>query len=213
MEALFAQAVEQLGRVDVLFNNAGREYLDPTASRAFAVADHQICHVYVRHPSDLPRVREVFAQQLGIEQILDQEGKRAAGLDHPRSGELVLVAQADSWFSYYWWQDDARAPDYARTVNIHAKPGYDPCELFIDPAIRFPRLKLATTLAKKALGMRYLMDVIPLDASLVKGSHGCITDSPDDGPLLMTTEPALLTSDRIAATEVHDLLLRHIFAE
>lgn len=191
----------------------GREYLDPTASRAFAVADHQICHVYVRHPSDLPRVREVFAQQPGIEQILDQEGKRAAGLDHPRSGELVLVAQADSWFSYYWWQDDARAPDYARTVNIHAKPGYDPCELFIDPAIRFPRLKLATTLAKKALGMRYLMDVIPLDASLVKGSHGRITDSPDDGPLLMTTEPALLTSDRIAATEVHDLLLRHIFAE
>ena len=80
-------------------------------------------------------------------------GSGQCGLDHERSGELVLVAAADSWFTYYWWQDDARAPDYARTVNIHAKPGYDPCELFIDPAIAFPKAKIGWTLAKKVLGL------------------------------------------------------------
>jgi predicted AlkP superfamily pyrophosphatase or phosphodiesterase len=191
----------------------GRETLDPMSSRAFAVADHQICHLYVRHPRDLPKVRELFAGVAGVEQVLDQDGKRAAGLDHDRSGELVLVAAADSWFTYYWWLDDDRAPDYARSVNIHAKPGYDPCELFIDPAIAFPKLKIASVLARKMLGFRYLMDVIPLDASLVKGSHGRIPDDPADGPILMTTAPQLIDADRVPAVGVHDLLLRHIDSE
>jgi len=97
-------------------------------------------------------------------------------------------------------------------VNIHAKPGYDPCELFIDPAIAFPKLKIASILARKALGFRYLMDAIPLDASLVKGSHGRITDHSADGPLFMTSAPQLLEKDAIQATEVHDLLLRHVFS-
>ena len=189
----------------------GREYLDPGTSRAFAVADHQVCHVYVRDRGDLPRVRALFAQQPGVEQVLDEAGKRAHGLDHERSGELVLVAAADSWFTYYWWLDDNLAPDYARTVNIHAKPGYDPCELFLDPGIRLPKLKIAWTLAKKLLGFRYLMDVIPLDATLVKGSHGRVTDDPADGPLLMSTVPELLDCDAVDAVEVHDLILRHVF--
>ena len=191
----------------------GREYLDPAASRAFAVVDHQICHVYVRDPVDLARVQELFAGVAGVERVLDGEGKRAAGLDHERSGELVLVADAQSWFTYYWWLDDARAPDYARTVNIHAKPGYDPCELFLDPTIAFPKLKIAATLAKKLLGFRYLMEVIPLDATLVRGSHGRVTDRPEDGPLLMTTASGLLSDDGFDAGEVHDLLLRHLFDE
>jgi hypothetical protein len=144
--------------------------------------------------------------------VLDDAGKRAHGLDHERSGELVLLAAADSWFTYYWWRDDSMAPDYARTVNIHAKPGYDPCELFLDPAIAFPRLKIATTLARKLLGFRYLMEVIPLDATLVKGSHGRLTDDDADGPLLMSNAPQLLGKDVIAATDVHDLLLRHVFS-
>lgn len=189
----------------------GREYLDPGSSRAFAVADHQLCHVYVREPADVPRVRALFAALPGVEQLWDEAGKRAHGLDHERAGELVLVAAADSWFTYYWWLDDARAPDYARTVNIHAKPGYDPCELFMDPAIPLPKLKIAWTLAKKMLGMRYLMDVIPLDATLVKGSHGRVTDRAADGPLLMSTAPELLQADSIPASGVHDLLLRHLF--
>jgi predicted AlkP superfamily pyrophosphatase or phosphodiesterase len=190
----------------------GREYLDTCTSRAFAVADHQVAHIYVRDPRDVGAVRELLGSVAGVEQMLEGKGKEESGLDHERSGELVLVAAADSWFTYYWWLDDSRAPDYARTVNIHAKPGYDPCELFLDPVIRFPRLKIAGTLARKMLGFRYLMDVIPLDASLVKGSHGRITDDPAAGPLFMTSEPRLLDSDTVTATEVYHLLLRHIFA-
>lgn len=195
-----------------LKTDLGREYLDPGSSRAFAVSDHQICHVYVRDRQDLPRVRAVFAGVPGIERVLEDEGKREFGLDHPRSGDLVLIASADSWFTYYWWLDDDRAPDYARTVNIHAKPGYDPCELFLDPAIRLPKLKIAGTLARKLLGFRYLMDVIPLDASLVKGSHGRVTDAPEAGPLLMTSAPELLDADAIDATDVYGLIMNHVFS-
>jgi hypothetical protein len=98
-------------------------------------------------------------------------------------------------------------------VNIHAKPGYDPCELFLDPAIRFPRLKIASILARKMLGFRYLMDVIPLDATLVKGSHGRVSVDPDEGPLLMSSAPQLLDGGAIQAADVHDLLLRHVFSD
>jgi predicted AlkP superfamily pyrophosphatase or phosphodiesterase len=196
-----------------LKTDLGKEYLDPCSSRAFAVADHQIAHVYLRDKKDLPAVNAVFSGIPGIEQVLDDEGKRAHGLDHERSGELVLIASANSWFTYYWWQDDDKAPDYARTVNIHAKPGYDPCELFLDPAIALPKAKIALTLAKKILGFRYLMDVIPLNATLVKGSHGRITDDDAAGPLFMTNEPKLLGQDSIAAREVYDLLLAHLFRD
>jgi predicted AlkP superfamily pyrophosphatase or phosphodiesterase len=188
-----------------------REYLDPGTSRAFAVADHQICHVYVRDTQDLAAVHSLFREVPGVESVLDEQGKRAYGLNHERSGDLVLVAEANSWFTYYWWLDDDRAPDYARTVNIHAKPGYDPCELFLDPAIRLPKLKLATILAKKKLGFRYLLEVVPLDATLVKGSHGRITDDMNDGPLLMSSSPHYFENDSIVATDVCNLVLRHVF--
>ncbi|UFS69563.1 alkaline phosphatase family protein [Geomonas sp. RF6] len=191
----------------------GREYLDPGTSRAFAVVDHQVAHIYVRDRKDLPEVRELLAATPGVERVLDESGKRDCGMHHERSGELLIVADRGSWFTYYWWHDDARAPDYARTVNIHAKPGYDPCELFIDPAIRFPRLKIGWTLAKKVCGFRYLMDVIPLDASLVKGSHGRIPATPGAGPLFMTSEPRFLESGAVKATDVYHLLLRHLTEE
>jgi len=189
----------------------GREYLDCGASRAFAVADHQLAHIYVRNREDIPAVRDLLRSLPGVEQVLDQEGKRAYGLDHERSGDLVLIADAGSWFTYYFWLDDAKAPDYARTVNIHAKPGYDPCELFLDPALSLPKLKIAWTLAKKACGFRYLMDVIPLDATLVRGSHGRVTDDPAAGPLFMTSEPKFLESDSLQATDVYHQLLQHLF--
>jgi len=144
---------------------------------------------------------------------LDEEGKRAYGLDHPRSGDLVLISEKDAWFTYYYWEDDSRAPDFARTVNIHAKPGYDPCELFLDPAISFPKLKIAWSLLKKKLGFRYLLEVIPLDATLVRGSHGRVTDRPEDGPIFMTTEQGLLTQERIRAEDVYELILAHVFRE
>ncbi len=121
-----------------------------------------------------------------------------------------MIAKPHAWFTYYYWLDDDRAPDFARTVDIHRKPGYDPVELFLDPEIKRPKLKVAGTLLKKYLGFRYLMDVIPLDASLVRGSHGAPATSPNKGPLLMTERTDLLEDDRIEVTRVCELILRHL---
>jgi predicted AlkP superfamily pyrophosphatase or phosphodiesterase len=189
----------------------GGELLDPGASQAFAVADHQIAHVYVRDADRIASVKGLLEKLPGVEQVLDAESKPRFGLDHPRSGELVAIAHADSWFTYYHWIDDDRAPDYARTVEIHRKPGYDPVELFLDPAIRNPKLAVGWRLAKRKLGFRSLMDVIPLDASLVKGSHGRITYAPDDGPALISSDAELLPDRSLAATEVRNLILAHVF--
>ncbi|MEU6172019.1 nucleotide pyrophosphatase/phosphodiesterase family protein [Streptantibioticus parmotrematis] len=185
----------------------GMEYLDPWTSRAFAVADHQVAHVYVRSPDDVPRVRSLLAGLPGVERVLDGEGKRAHGLDHERSGELVAVADARSWFTYYYWLDDDRAPDFARTVEIHRKPGYDPAELFFDPADPLARARAAGALLRKRLGLRYRMDVVPLDPSVVRGSHGRLTEDPQDGPVLLCSDAGAAT-DRMAATQVKALLLR-----
>ena len=165
----------------------GTDTLDAGASEAFAVADHQIAHVYVKNAARIGDVATLLRSVPGIDLVLDRNGQRGLGLDHERSGELVAISARDRWFTYYFWRDDSKAPDYARTVDIHRKPGYDPAELFVDPALAAPKLTVAATLAKKALGFRYLMNVIPLDASLVKGSHGRITESVDDGPLLISS--------------------------
>jgi len=189
----------------------GREQLDAGASQAFAVADHQAAHVYVARPELVPEVAALLRALPGVERVLDAQGKRAAGLDHPRAGELVAVSEAHSWFTYYHFLDDDRAPDYARTVDIHRKPGYDPAELFVDPRLRAAKLRIGLRLAQKVLGMRYLMDVIPLDATLVRGSHGRPTDRPDDGPVFITSVPELLGEGSVAATDVKALLLDHVF--
>ncbi|GAA0477392.1 nucleotide pyrophosphatase/phosphodiesterase family protein [Streptomyces olivaceiscleroticus] len=185
----------------------GMEYLDPTASRAFAVADHQIAHVYVRRPEDLDATRDALADLPGIAELLDDAGKKQHGLDHPRAGELVAVAEPDAWFTYYYWLDDARAPDFARLVEIHRKPGYDPAELFMDPRDPYVRLRAATALARKKTGMRYRMAVVPLDPEPVRGSHGRIPDHEDDGPVLICSTAGTLTTP-LDATEVKSLLLK-----
>ncbi len=190
----------------------GREQLDPGASEAFAVADHQVAHVYVKRPEAVADVRALLEALPGVERVLDAAGKRDHALDHPRSGELVAISRADSWFTYYHWLDDDRAPDFARTVDIHRKPGYDPVELFLDPAIRNPKLAIGWRLAKRKLGARSLMDVIPLDADLVRGSHGRVTDDPADGPVLISSDASLLPVGPVAATAVKDMILAHVFA-
>ena len=190
----------------------GKEILIPGASQAFAVADHQIAHIHVNDRSCLPQVQEILANTPGIDRVLDSAGKKEFGLDHERSGELVAIAKSDAWFTYYYWLDDQCAPDFARTVDIHRKPGYDPVELFIDPELKFPLGKIAATLLKKKLGFRYLMDVIPLDANLVKGSHGHITDSVEQSPLFMTKQSDLLRKQKVAAIEVFDLILSHLMS-
>jgi len=183
------RVLREAGLLAVRYSPATGEGLDPFASRAFAVVDHQLAHVYVKDPGDLARVRAALERLEGVAEVLDEAGKRAAGLAHPRSGELVCVARRGAWFAYPYWLDDSRAPDFARTVDIHRKPGYDPCELFVDPALRFPALRVARRLAQKKLGMRYLMDVIPLDASLVRGSHGRLPDDARDGPVFLASVP------------------------
>jgi len=188
----------------------GRELLDPGASKAFAVADHQVAHVYVNDPELLAKVRGLLEVTSGIEQVLDEAGKQAHQIDHQRSGEFVVIAKPDTWFSYYYWLDDQKAPDFARTVDIHRKPGYDPAELFIDPAIALPKLRVGSHLLKKRLSIRSLLEVIPLDASLVKGSHGRRPESPLHGPLCIVSDASLLATDSIDASQICDLMLRHL---
>ena len=189
----------------------GRELLDPGASRAVAVADHQIAHVYVNDPAAIDATRAALAGLPGVERVLDQTGKRELGLDHPRSGDLVLISDADAWFTYDYWRNDARAPDFARTVDIHRKPGYDPRELFLNPRLRAPRVRIAGKLLRKKLGFRTLLDVIPLDTSLVRGSHGRVTDDPAAGPLLITPDADLIPGDPLHAADVRDVILRAVF--
>lgn len=189
----------------------GGELLDPVASSAFAVADHQIAHVYVRRPDLVAPVRRVLSGIPGVAEVLDAAGRRAHGLDHARAGELVAVAEPRAWFTYYYWLDETRAPDFARTVEIHRKPGYDPVELFVDPRLRVPKLAIGARLLKRKLGLRALMDVIPLDAALVKGSHGRLPERAEDGPLIISSEPARLPDRPVAATDVKTLILDHVF--
>jgi predicted AlkP superfamily pyrophosphatase or phosphodiesterase len=183
------------------------QLLDAGACRAFAVADHQCAHVLVRDAADLEPVRTLLAKVPGVARVLDRAQQRERGIDHERSGELVCVAAPGAWFAYHYWLDERRRPDFAPTVDIHRKPGYDPAELFVDPKLVFPRLRVARNLAKKLLGFRYLMDVIPTDPSLVRGTHGRLYDDDDAGPVFLCSDRAL-ARDRVAATDVKELCLR-----
>jgi predicted AlkP superfamily pyrophosphatase or phosphodiesterase len=204
------RALREAGWLSVR-DELGTDSLDAGASAAFAVSDHQVAHVYVRDANRVPAVKQLLEQIPGVEMVLDRGAQAAFGLDHERSGELVAVSAADAWFTYYFWLDDRRAPDYARTVDIHRKPGYDPVELFLDPALPLPKVRVAATLAKKKLGFRYLMNVISLDASLVRGSHGRIPASLDDGPVLISSEVHAVAGP-IQPTAVRDVILSHVFS-
>lgn len=189
-----------------------REQFDAGASDAFAVADHQLAHVYINNPDCLEQTRTLLQNLDGVEHVLDEAGKKQWGLDHQRSGELVAISHADRWFSYYYWLDDERAPDYAKTVDIHRKPGYDPVELFVDPEIKMPLAAIASRVARKKMGFRTLLDVISLkDTKLVKGAHGRPTDDPQHGPVLISSTAEHLPSGDIHSTDFKDLVLRHIF--
>lgn len=190
------------------------EMLDAGASRAFAVADHQIAHVYVKDKARIGEVASLFEKHHGQRQVLAGDAIKKAGLDHPRSGDVILMAEPDSWYTYYYWEDDAKAPDFARCVDIHRKPGYDPAELFLDPTRRAIKLKMAWTLLKKSLGFRYYMDVIPLMPELVRGSHGTPASDPAEGPLAISDHSAEgLTREvgtRLPITAVRDLIRTHV---
>nr|WP_042185301.1 nucleotide pyrophosphatase/phosphodiesterase family protein [Kibdelosporangium sp. MJ126-NF4]CEL16685.1 FIG01125970: hypothetical protein [Kibdelosporangium sp. MJ126-NF4]CTQ88964.1 FIG01125970: hypothetical protein [Kibdelosporangium sp. MJ126-NF4] len=190
-----------------VYTQDGMEYLDPWVSRAFAVADHQVAHVYVQDNGDLARVKDVLERQPGVDMVLDRVEQARYQLDHPRAGDLVVVAEPDAWFTYYYWLDDDRAPDFARGVEIHRKPGYDPAELFFNPADPLVKAKAGLNLLKKKAGLRYAMNVVPLDGKLVRGSHGRLPDSPQDGPVLLCSDSRDPGREKLSATDVHSLLL------
>lgn len=189
-----------------VYEQDGMEYLDPWTSRAFAVADHQVAHVYVRDRRMTGEVKSLLEGVHGIDAVLDAEGKRAYGVDHPRSGELVAVAERDAWFTYYYWIEDERPPDFARTVEIHRKPGYDPAELFMDPKDPLVKLRAGLALAKKALGFRYVMNVVPLDPSPVRGSHGRLPEDEAEGPVVLCSEPRAERGE-VSVLRVKEMLL------
>ena len=190
----------------------GLETLDCGGSRAFAVADHQVAHIYLNDPTIEAQVRDALEAEPGVERVLDHAAQKEMGLRHRRAGDLIAIAKPRSWFTYYHWLDDALAPDFARTIDIHRKAGYDPAELFLDPKIRAPKLRIAAFLLRKKLGLRGLLNVIPLDATLVRGSHGRIPENESDWPLLLlekgnaTNPPGKI----LGAIDVHHELLHYI---
>lgn len=188
----------------------GLELLDAGASRAFAVADHQIAHVYVQGGLPLAEVRACLAALPGVARVAEASEfgwtpENAAG---QRAGDLIVLAEPDAWFTYAYWLDENRAPDFARTIDIHRKPGYDPCELHLDPNLRFPKLKMLSFLARKKLGLRGLLEVIPLDSTLVKGSHGLVTSDPLDQPVYLGAGAGGVARDTDVASVLEGLLCR-----
>ena len=192
----------------------GLELLDAGNSRAFAVADHQVAHIYVNDPTILNEVRAALEATDGVARVLDGEGKREFGIAHPRAGELIALADEDAWFTYYYWLDDDLAPDFARCVDIHRKSGYDPVELFTDPALSSLALKakIGWRLLQKKLGFRMLLDVIPLDASLVKGSHGVRPRDQRNWPVLISAKPQAAGEMPMISTGVHGFLQKLILS-
>ena len=187
------------------------ELLEPGASRAFAACSHQVAHVYVADPGDVGAVRELLESTPGVERVLGDVGKREIGLDHCRSGELVAVADANSWFAYPYWLDVREAPDFAQCVAIHDKPGHDPVEMFLREGPMNGKLRVFWRLFQKMLGIRAPFDVVSLDATRIRGSHGRLPERNEDHPVLMTTWGDDPTS--IAMIDVKTLLLNRLFQQ
>ncbi|WP_350287015.1 nucleotide pyrophosphatase/phosphodiesterase family protein [uncultured Croceitalea sp.] len=188
----------------------GLELLDAGASKAFAVADHQVCHIYVKDKSELETIKSLIANVNGVEQVFQKTELNQVHLNHERSGDLIAIADKNSWFTYYFWNDDKKAPDFARMVDIHKKPGYDPVEMFTDPKDKMVMLKVIWKLLKKKLGFRTVLDIIPLDARLIKGSHGRIPESVKDYPILISNNNSYQEEKEIEAIEVFHILEQHI---
>jgi predicted AlkP superfamily pyrophosphatase or phosphodiesterase len=182
------------------------ELLDAGASEAFAVCDHQVAHVYLRDGRRVDEVRALLAKAPGVELALAGPDRAAAGLDHPRAGEIVLVSETNRWFAYPYWRP-GREPDFARTVDIHRKPGYDPCELFVDPSRPLLRTRIAAKLLARKLGMRAVLDPVPLDPALVRGSHGRVRQPLGLEPVLFGDGLERLDGGPLPMAAVRDAIL------
>ena len=188
----------------------GLELLDAGESDAFAVADHQIAHIYCKNPSSIEKLVKLLQSVEGVEKVLFGEDLKKYHIDHERCGDIVVVADKDSWFTYYFWLDDAKAPDYARMVDIHKKPGYDPVEMLTDPKDKLVMAKVVGKLLKKKLGFRTVMNIIPIDATLIKGSHGRLTEDKEDYPIFISNRVSSENENVINAIQVRDLIEDHL---
>lgn len=201
---LINRALRAAGLLEVRQGPFG-EQLDLFASRAFAVCDHQLAHVYIASSADLPLIREQLQALAGVARVFVGEEREQIHLNHVRSGEIIVTAEPDAWFAYPFWLDDRFAPDYARAVAIHHKPGFDPCELFFDPKLTFPMLHVARRIIQKKLGFRMTLDVVPLDPTIVRGSHGLAATDPLDRPILIGHGKC--PGPTVPMTAVRDLIL------
>jgi len=188
----------------------GLELLDAGASDAFAVADHQIAHVYCKNSTNIERVAKLMKSIDGVEKVLYGEDLETYHIEHERCGDIVVVADKDSWFTYYFWLDDTKAPDYARMVDIHKKPGYDPVEMLTDPKDKLVMAKVVGKLLKKKMGFRTVMNIIPIDATLIKGSHGRLTEDVEDFPVFISNRVMGGNDQKISAIQVRDLIEDHL---
>jgi predicted AlkP superfamily pyrophosphatase or phosphodiesterase len=195
-------------------NERGLELLDAGICDAFAMADHQIAHIYVNDLGKIEEIKKILKKYPEIDLVLDKNEQSKFNLNHERSGDLVAVAKKEFWFSYYYWDDDKKAPDFARMVDIHNKPGYDPVELFTDPEKKFMLGRIGWKLLRKKLGFRTLLNVIPLNANLVKGSHGAVNISEEYYPLLVRDKANAengKVDEYLEPTAICNLILDHIF--
>jgi predicted AlkP superfamily pyrophosphatase or phosphodiesterase len=192
-------------------NERGLELLDAGLSHAFAMADHQIAHIYINDIDKIEEVRKILEECPEIDLVLDKNEQVKFNIDHERSGELLAVAKKEYWFSYYFWNDDKKAPDFARMVDIHNKPGYDPVELFTDPEKKFMIGRIGWKLLRKKLGFRTLLDVIPLNPNLVKGSHGAVNIGEEYYPLLITKKENNRSDDYIEPNQICKTILDEVF--
>ncbi|MEL6712549.1 MAG: alkaline phosphatase family protein, partial [Planctomycetota bacterium] len=186
------------------------DVLDPFGSAAFALADHQVAHVYTKDDAARERALEVLSGLDGVADLLHGDTRAAAGLDHANAGDVVALSEPDAWFTYTYWEGREAEPDFARTVDIHRKPGYDPLEMLVNPELKVPMLRVARRVAQKKLGFRYLMDVVAMDPTLIKGSHGLAPADPLDGPVWISSE-AGDGEDPIEMTSVKERVLDLIF--
>ncbi len=179
--------LREAGLLSLDVDDEGREQLNVATSKAWAMVDHQFAHVFVKDAADITRVAEALQADPAVERVFVGSERASVGLDHPRSGEVVLLAKPNAWFAYYWWLDDAKAPSYARTVDIHRKPGYDPVELYIEMPAK----------------------AIPLDATLVKGSHGYPADDVQRHGVLISSDASVLPSGAVRDVDVAAIVLTH----
>jgi hypothetical protein len=181
------RVLRQAGLLTVRQEDDG-EHLDLAASRAWALVDHQFSHVFIADGDRnlVGRVADIFRGEPGIAEVLVGDDLVRHGLNHPRSGEAVLISEPRSWQAYYWWLSDDHAPVFARTVDIHRKPGYDPMELHFDAATKG----------------------IPLDAGRIRGSHGAPAADRGQRSVLLASEPVYFPAV-VADTGVFGVVLRH----